>query len=372
VVDKFIVECLEYWVREYHIDGFRFDEGSILSRGEDGAPMVHPPVIWHIELSEALADAKVIAEAWDAAGLYQIGYFPGFRWAEWNGKYRDDVRRFLRGDGGLVGAVANRIAGSSDLYQTSGHLPINSINFINCHDGFTLNDTVSYNEKHNLANGENNNDGVNDNMSWNCGVEGPTADPAIEALRNRQVKNAFAMLMLSRGVPMFVAGDEVRRTQLGNNNAYCQDNEISWFDWSLLEPHSDVLRFFQLMIAFRKRMGSVHRPRFFTGASNSRGLKDLAWHGTRLGAPGWTDPDGHAVAFTMAGFDDDPDMHVMVNMHWDALEFELPAIPGRQWHLAINTDAPSPADIAAAGMERPVTGATQRVAGRSIVALISR
>jgi glycogen operon protein len=372
ITEKMIVECLEYWVSEMHVDGFRFDEGSILARGQSGEVMAYPPVIWEIELSETLADTKIIAEAWDAAGLYQIGYFPGFRWAEWNGKFRDDIRRFLRGDAGMVGAVANRIAGSADLYQTSGHLPINSINFINCHDGFTLNDTVSYNEKHNWDNGEGNNDGVNDNMSWNCGVEGPTDDSGIDALRNRQIKNAFAMLMLSRGVPMFVAGDEIRRTQRGNNNAYCQDNEISWIDWSFQEKHADVLRFFRQMIGFRKRMSMVHKPRFFTGASNGRGLKDLTWHGTTLGAPGWDDANARAIAFTMAGFENDPDLHVMLNMHWDALEFELPAVPGRQWYLAIDTDAPSPGDIADPGMERPVSGATHRVAGRSVVALISR
>ena len=210
LVDKLIVECLEFWVREMHVDGFRFDEGSILSRGEDGAPMVHPPVIWHIELSEDLADTKVFAEAWDAAGLYQIGYFPGYRWAEWNGRYRDDVRRFVKGDAGLVSEVASRIAGSADIYQSSGHLPINSVN---CHDGFTLNDLVSYDEKHNEANGEGNRDGVDDDLSWNCGWEGPSDDPGIEAFRERQIRNFATILMLSQGVPIFVAGDEVRRTQ---------------------------------------------------------------------------------------------------------------------------------------------------------------
>ncbi len=333
ITEKMIVESLEYWVSEMHVDGFRFDEGSILARGQTGEVLAYPPVIWEIELSETLADSKIIAEAWDAAGLYQIGYFPGFRWAEWNGKFRDDIRRFLSGDGGVVGAVAKRISGSADLYQTSGHLPINSINFINCHDGFTLNDTVSYNEKHNADNGEGNNDGVNDNMSWNCGVEGPTDDPGIEALRNRQIKNAFAMLMLSRGVPMFVAGDEIRRTQRGNNNAHFRQctTRSAGFDWSLQDKHADVLRFFQQMIAFRKRMSMVHKPRFFTGASNARGLKDLVWHGTILETPGWDDPNGRAVAFTMAGFGDDTDLHVMFNMHWDGLDFELPAVPGRQW-----------------------------------------
>jgi isoamylase len=222
IVEKFIVDCLEFWVREMHVDGFRFDEGSILARGQDGAPLAHPPVVWSIELSDCMRDTKIIAEAWDAAGLYQIGYFPGYRWAEWNGRFRDDIRRFVKGDVGMVGAVAARIAGSADIYQVSGHLPINSVNFVTCHDGFTLNDLVSHNDKHNEANGEGDRDGINDNLSWNCGCEGDTDDPAIEALRERQIKNFAAILMLSRGVPMFVAGDEVRRTQKGNNNAYCQ------------------------------------------------------------------------------------------------------------------------------------------------------
>ena len=234
IVQKMILECLEFWVTQMHVDGFRFDEGSILSRGEDGVPMAHPPVVWSIELSEALLDAKIIAEAWDAAGLYQIGYFPGYRWAEWNGRFRDDVRRFLRGDPGLVGAVASRLGGSSDIYQTSGHLPINSINFVTCHDGFTLNDLVSYNDKHNEANGEGNRDGINENLSWNCGAEGESNDPAVEALRSRQVRNFAAILLLAQGVPMILAGDEVRRTQRGNNNAYCQNNEITWHDWRAL------------------------------------------------------------------------------------------------------------------------------------------
>jgi isoamylase len=199
--EKFITDCLRYWVEEMHVDGFRFDEASVLSRGENGAPLEHPPVLWQIELDDALADTKVIAEAWDAAGLYQVGYFPGYRWAEWNGRYRDDIRRFVRGDGGLIGAVAERVAGSADLYEQRGHLPINSVNFLTAHDGFTLNDLVSYNQKHNDANGECNNDGINDNLSWNCGAEGPTDDPAIEALRERQIRNYATILMVSQGVP---------------------------------------------------------------------------------------------------------------------------------------------------------------------------
>ena len=372
VVDKFIVECLEFWVREMHVDGFRFDEGSILSRGEDGAPMVHPPVIWHIELSELLADTKVFAEAWDAAGLYQIGYFPGYRWAEWNGKYRDDLRKFVKGDAGLISAAASRIAGSSDIYEASGHEPINSVNFINCHDGFTLNDLVSYNEKHNEANGEGNNDGNDDNMSWNCGVEGPTTDAGVEAFREQQIRNFAAILLLSQGVPMFVAGDEVRRTQQGNNNAYCQDTALAWVDWTLTEKNGHLLRFFQQMIAFRKRHPSVHRSRFFMGERNARGVADIAWHGCQLNAPGWNDPSSRVLAYTMAGFGDDPDLHVMLNMDGSALTFELPTIPGRAWHRAADTSLPSPDDIAEDGKEVAIADTSYIVNGHSVVVLISR
>ena len=371
IADKFILDCLEYWVRVMHVDGFRFDEGSILSRGEDGAPMVHPPVVWNIELSETLADAKIIAEAWDAAGLYQIGNFPGYRWAEWNGKYRDDIRRFVKGDPGLIGAVASRIAGSADIYQRSEHLPQNSINFICCHDGFTLNDLVSYNGKHNEANGEGNRDGADDNMSWNCGVEGPTDDASVEAMRNRQVKNFAAILFLSEGVPMIRAGDEVRRTQLGNNNAYCQDNEIGWFDWTRVEQHGEILRFFRGMIDFRKRHASLRRSDFFSGRTNSRGLPDIAWHACRLGGPGWNDPESRVLAFTLAGFDEEDDLHVMLNMDWRSFDFELPKIPGRRWVRAVDTARPSPEDILTLGREASVAGDAYAVGGRSVVVLTS-
>ncbi len=290
VAQKLIVECLRYWVGEAHVDGFRFDEGSILSRGEDGLPATHPPVVWRIELDDQLGTTKVMAEAWDAAGLYQVGHFPGDRWAEWNGRYRDEIRRFVRGDPGIVGAVASRIAGSADLYQSGGRLPINSINFVSCHDGFTLNDLVSYDQKHNEANGEANGDGINDNLSWNCGVEGETGDPAVNALRERQIRNFAAILLLSRGVPMFVAGDEARRTQQGNNNAYCQDNDVSWFDWTLPSQNAALVRFWKRMLEFRKQHAALRRGEFFSGAVNDRGLKDVAWHGAeaqpaRLGRP---------------------------------------------------------------------------------------
>ncbi len=372
IAQKLIVECLRFWVREAHVDGFRFDEGSILSRGEDGAPAPHPPVVWQIELDDELADTKMIAEAWDAAGLYQIGHFPGDRWSEWNGRFRDDMRRFVKGEPGIVGAVASRLAGSSDLYQVRGQLPVNSINFVNCHDGFTLNDLVSYNEKHNEANGEGNRDGINDNLSWNCGEEGDTNDPAVELLRGRQVRNFAALLLLSRGVPMFVAGDELRRTQKGNNNAYCQNNEISWMDWTLADARSDLRRFWKLMIAFRKRHRALRQDCFFTGALNERGLADVEWHGTVLDSPGWDDPEARVLAMTLAGFRGDPDLHVIMNMYWGSLDFELPAVPGRVWLRAVDTALAPPSDIADAGHEPVVSGKTLAVAGRSVVVLVNR
>ncbi len=372
IVNKFIVDCLEFWVKEMHVDGFRFDEGSILTRGEDGAPMKYPPVIWNIELSETLADTKVIAEAWDAGGLYQIGYFPGYRWAEWNGKYRDTMRRFVRGDPGLLASVASSIAGSADIYQSSGHLPVNSINFITCHDGFTLNDLVSYNEKHNSANGEGNRDGINENLSWNCGVEGNTDDPAIEALRIRQIKNFATMLFISQGVPMFVIGDEVRRTQQGNNNGYCQDNEaISWFDWHLAEKNKELFRFFSKMIAFRKRHPIIHRSRFFTGAPNERGMKDIDWHGLSLYQPDMNDLNGRALAFTLGSEEDDGDLHVMINMYWEPLVFEIPPVAGLSWYRWVDTSLPYMQDVAEVGSETVINDFNYCVNDRSIVILKS-
>lgn len=374
IAEKLIVECLEFWVKEMHVDGFRFDEGSILSRGQDGVPMSHPSVIWHIETSAALAETKIIAEAWDAGGLYMIGYFPGYRWAEWNGHFRDDIRKFIKGDPGLVGAVAARIAGSADIYQDTGHLPINSINFITCHDGFTLNDLVSYNDKHNEANGENNQDGINENLSWNCGVEGETDDPTIDALRQRQIKNFAAILLLSQGVPMIVAGDEVKRTQKGNNNAYCQDNEISWFDWNLVEKNADIFRFFKLMIEFRNCYcnPALRRSHFFNGEVNERGLADISWHGCKLHSPGWQDPNSRVLAYTLAGFEGHADIHIMLNMYWENLEFEIPLLQDRRWYKVVDTAEPSPSDIVEKGKEPTVDGHTYYVKNRSVVVLISQ
>lgn len=378
ITENLIVDSLNFWVTEMHVDGFRFDEAAILCRDQNGLPMLYPPVTWHIELEDSLADTKVIAEAWDAAGLYQVGYFPGYRWAEWNGRYRDTIRRFVRGDRGyidgktMVGRVADVIAGSASIFESGGELPINSVNFITAHDGFTLNDLVSYNDKHNEANGEGNRDGTDNNLSWNCGVEGETDDPGIEALRKRQIKNFAAILLLSQGVPMFVAGDEIRRTQTGNNNAYCQDNEICWFDWNLTKKNQEMLRFFKQMIALRKSHPLLQRSRFFTGQLNQRGLADISWHGCRLNCPGWYDPNSSVLGFTMGGFNGDSDLHVMLNMDWQNLDFDIPSIEGRKWFRAVDTALPSPEDIAEAGQEVEIRGNTYHVNGRSAVVLLSR
>ncbi|GGK99665.1 glycogen debranching protein GlgX [Mangrovihabitans endophyticus] len=361
IVSKLIVDCLESWVRDMHVDGFRFDEAAVLTRGAGGAVLDEPPVVWQIELSETLADTKIIAEAWDAAGAYEVGRYPGYRWAEWNGKFRDTMRRFVRSDPGLVGEVADRLGGSADLYQQRGHRPVNSVNFITCHDGFTLADLVSYDRKHNEANGEGNRDGNDDNMSWNCGAEGPTGDPAVRALRERQTRNLATLLMLARGVPMMLGGDEFGRTQGGNNNAYCQNNEIGWVDWRAAHDNAGLLRFWQRLIAFRRRHRALRAPEFLTAA-------EVSWHGTRLGAPDWDDPQARALAYTLSGRDGDPDLHVMLNMFWEPLEFQIPA--GR-WAQALDTALSPGADLPDAGTEPAVTAPTYTVAPRGIAVLVA-
>ncbi|HKZ18428.1 MAG TPA: glycogen debranching protein GlgX, partial [Geobacteraceae bacterium] len=316
VVSRFLVDCLEYWVAEMHVDGFRFDLASVLIRDQNGAPMYRAPTPWNIEFSRVLANTKIIAEAWDAGGLYHVGDFPGFRWAEWNGKYRDIIRRFVRGDGGLIGEVATRVSGSSDLYESEGRLPGNSVNFVTCHDGFTLHDLVSYNDKHNEANGENNRDGCSDNLSWNCGVEGETADPEVLTLRKRQAKNFMAIMLLSHGVPMILAGDEALKTQKGNNNCYCQDNELSWFDWNLTGKNSDMLRFVTGMIAFRRRHPCLMRKHFLTGKKRrGAAFPDVAWHGIKLNEPLWNDPEARILAYMLGRqTNEEEDIHIIFNM----------------------------------------------------------
>jgi glycogen operon protein len=369
MVARFILDCLQYWVREMHVDGFRFDLASALGRGEDGNPQYHAPLLWAIELSPVLSRTHLIAEAWDAAGLYQVGDFPGFRWAEWNGRYRDLARAFVRGDPGLIPELATRIAGSSDLYEPEGRLPRNSVNFITCHDGFTLNDLVSYNGKHNEANGEDNRDGSNHNLSWNCGAEGPTDDPAILTLRHRQARNLIAILMLSQGVPMLLGGDEVLRTQQGNNNGYCQNNALTWHDWGLVEANREMLDFVRGMIALRRRHPSLSRERFLTGTrQDGQTEPDIAWHGIELNDPRWGDGEGRSLAFTLAGATaEEPPLHVMLNMHDQARDFAVPQVPGRTWHLAVDTAA-APA-LYAPGAQ-PALGAERlRVAGHAVVVL---
>jgi isoamylase len=340
MVSMFIISCLEYWVREMHVDGFRFDLASALARGEDGEPLHDSPVLWGIELSDQLAPTRLIAEAWDAAGLYQVGSFPGYRWAEWNGRYRDVVRRFVRGDKDIIRELATRISGSSDFYQPQQRLPINSINFITCHDGFTLYDLFSYNEKHNHANGEENRDGHNDNLSFNCGVEGDTDDEDVLTLRKQLARNAMAILLLSQGVPMLRAGDEVLSTQRGNNNSYCQDNELSWFDWTLTDKNADMLDFVRQLIALRKRHPSLMRRRFLSGeVISGRDVPDIAWHGVTLGTPLWGETESRVLVFTLAAVEEDEaDLHVILNMSDSAKEMEMPELAGHQWHLVIDTD----------------------------------
>ncbi|MFD7640007.1 glycogen debranching protein GlgX [Kitasatospora sp. NPDC059795] len=368
-VAKFVIECLEYWVTEHHVDGFRFDLASELSRGAGGYEMDVPPVLWGIELSGILSESKIIAEPWDGGGLYQVGRFPGKRWAQWNGPYRDDIRRFVRGDAGLVGTVATRLGGSPDLFGRNGELPTNSINFITCHDGFTLNDLVSYNEKHNWANGEADADGAHENFSWNCGVEGPSDSADVERLRVRQIKNHLAVLLLSRGVPMLLAGDEFRNSQGGNNNAYCQHNETAWLDWNQAEKETEVRDFFRNMTALRRRFRAVREARFFSGRTNPRGLPDVTWHGTRLEQPGWDDPQARVLALTLAGFDGDPDLHVVLNMFHLGLDFELPSIDGHRWARLVDTAQGAGEDVLAPGAEAPVPGHTFHAQGRSVVVL---
>ncbi|HEY5954267.1 MAG TPA: glycogen debranching protein GlgX [Terrimicrobiaceae bacterium] len=371
-VRRMILECLRFWVGVMRVDGFRFDLASILSRDESGRPMQNPPLLWEIESDPVLHKAKIFAEAWDAAGLYQVGGFPGERWAEWNGRYRDDVRRFVRGDQGMTGAVASRMAGSADLYQHLARAPYQSINFVTCHDGFTLNDLVSYNEKHNLENGEGNRDGSNENLSWNHGVEGPTDDPAVEALRLRQIKNFVAILLLSQGTPMLLAGDEMRRTQRGNNNAYCQDNEISWHDWTLPEKHREVFRFVRLMIQFRQNHAALRRRQYYWGETDRHGRPEVTWHGIRLHQPDWS-YTSHAFAFTLSGFDSDADLHLMISAYTGPLRFELPPPHhGYGWFRCLDTSLPSPLDIADEGQELAVHAEGYDVAPRSVAVLIAK
>ncbi len=353
IVREMIFHCLRHWVHNYHIDGFRFDLASILSRDRSGNLVPNPPLVEAIGEDPLLADTKIIAEAWDAAGAYQVGSFGDDRWAEWNGRYRDDARRYWRGDGGTRGALATRLAGSADLYQPGGRPPCASINFITSHDGFTMNDLVSYREKHNLANGEDNRDGDNNNFSENFGVEGPTDQPIIDALRVQQIKNMLSTLMLSQGVPMLVAGDEFRRTQKGNNNAYCQDNEISWLNWALQEKNTEMIRFVRALIQFRKNQPTVRRRTFLTGVPNSKdGWSDVSWYSAIGTAVDWHSSDLPIICLLAAPTpQEDPsglgrDVLLMLNSSSAGCRFMIPAIArSRNWQMFMDTSLTSPKDI---------------------------
>ncbi len=365
-----ILAALRYWVTEMHVDGFRFDLASILGRGRDGEVLPNPPLIEAIAADPVMADVKLIAEAWDAAGLYQVGSFPSWgRWAEWNGRFRDELRRFVKSDAGLTRLLATRLGGSPDLYRGGDRAPWHSINFVTSHDGFTLADLVSYNDKHNWQNGEGNLDGHPDNLSWNCGEEGPSARPEVVALRRRQQRNFLALLFLSQGVPMLLAGDELGRSQGGNNNAYCQDSDVSWLDWSLAERNADLFRFAQRLIRFRKAHASLRRRTFFEDEARPA----VAWHGTRLGRPDWT-AEARVLAMHILATALDEPLYIATNAHWEPKAFDLPRLPaGKSWRRFLDTSLPPGDDALEPGAEAPIVSERSYAVGpRSVVVLVAR
>src|SRR5579864_5483811 len=370
VVRRMIVDSLRYWVEEMHVDGFRFDLASILARDSCGHVMSNPPVLWDIEADPALAGTKMIAEAWDAAGLYQVGSFVGDSWKEWNGRFRDDVRSFFRGENGSVPHFADRLLGSHEIYRQKEREAEQSVNFVTCHDGFTLNDLVSYDHKHNEANGEDNRDGGCDNRSWNCGIEGPTTNAEIEKLRNRQVKNYLTITLMSLGVPMILMGDEIRHTQGGNNNAFCQDNEISWFDWGRLEKYVDVHRFVKLLIE-RRLLRTVEHERQRTTLSELLEEANKAWHGVKLFAPDWGD-NSHSVALGAELKRENLRFQLILNAYWEPLNFELPRLAGGQsWRRWIDTGLESPQDIVPWEQSPAVPESSYRTESRSVAMLFT-
>jgi len=383
VVRAFVLDCLHYWVSEFHIDGFRFDLASVLGRDRNGHPLSNPPLLEALALDPILARCDLIAEAWDAGGLYQVGNFPAYgRWMEWNGHYRDAARKFLRGDAGVAGEVVQGILGSPNLYAAAGRKPTASVNFITCHDGFTLRDLYSYNEKHNLANGEGNRDGANDNFTWNCGAEGVTEDVGVNVLRARLQRNAMALLFLSQGVPMLSMGDELGRTQNGNNNAYCHDEEWNWLDWNPPEcgggSGEGLRRFVSLMADFRHRHSQLHRAEYFTGGNTrDSGYPDISWHGVRVGVPDWGG-ESRSLAFMIAGdkaqsYGPEGDfIYAAFNMWHEPLAFALPVLPaGLRWRRVVDTGRASPDDFFESGSEQLLSDQSQvALSGRSVVVLI--
>ena len=371
VVRRLIMDCMHYWVQEMHVDGFRFDLASVLSRDATGFPLSEPPLLEEIETDPILAGTKIIAEAWDAGGLYQVSSFFGSRWAVWNDRYRDDVRRFVKGDPDTVAKLAARIVGSPDLFPEQDREGHWSINFVTCHDGFTLNDLVSYDHKHNEANGHANRDGPDVNHSWNGGVEGPTADSAVQTLRTRQTKNLLTILLCSQRTPMLLMGDEVKRTQRGNNNAYCQDNELSWFDWDAPREHHAMLRFVSRLIHFRHEHGLLRQVRAWS-APSEQGPPPITWHGVQPYRPDWSS-DSHSLAFSLHDSTGDASLYVALNAYLKRLTFDLPKpSKGYNWHRVVDTSLPSPNDIAEPGAELAIAGAAYLVEPRSTVVLLAR
>lgn len=367
-----ILDCLRYWVAEMHVDGFRFDLASVLSRGTTGEPINNPPILWMINTDPALAGTKIIAEAWDAAGLYQVGHFAGERFAEWNGPYRDVVRRFIRGDNGVIRDLADRIVGSPDLYVQSQRGPNYSVHFITCHDGFTLYDLVSYNAKHNQQNGEDNRDGTQENWSWNCGAEGPTDDPTIQSLRLQQAKNLLTVWAMSQGTPMLLMGDEVLRSQQGNNNAYCQDNELSWFDWSAVTTHGTFLRFAKKLIAFTQSLQVFKHDHPLIVTAQQILEPAIVWHGVKLGQPDWSDYS-HSLAFTLSYQQHDELLHVIFNAFYKPLTFELPPLPDNQhWRRIVDTTLVTPDDFCSLETAPIIESATYQVKSQTSVILMAK
>jgi isoamylase len=373
VVRRMILDSLRYWVKEMHVDGFRFDLASILSRDTSGNLMSAPPVLWDIESDPELAGTKLIAEAWDAAGLYQVGSFIGDSWKEWNGRFRDDFRSFFRGEEATVRRVADRFLGSPEMYGHKQREAEQSVNFITCHDGFALNDLVSYNQKHNQANGEENRDGGDDNRSWNCGIEGPTDDPGVERLRNRQIKNFLTVTVLSIGMPMILMGDEVRRTQAGNNNNYCHDDEANWFDWTLVKKHAEILRFVRLLNSRRTlRAGDAERERKTLYQLVREAHK--AWHGVKLFQPDWNDWS-HSIALAAELKGEHMLIHIIMNAYWERLTFELPETSDSEhspWRRWIDTALEPPSDIVEWQTSPAISESTYQAEARSVVVLFRK
>ena len=369
---KLIIDCLEFWADKMRVDGFRFNEAQIFMTDEKNGVYKYSPLLWDIAYSPKLINTKFFIKDIDIS-KYEARYnFARERWSFFNTHYKNDIRKFVKGEAGLTSKAASRIAGSADLFEKSGYGPLNSINYITSHEGFTLNDLVTYNQKHNYENGEGNHDGPDDNFSWNCSIEGPSDSEGVENLRARQIKNFAVILFVSQGIAMISSGDEVRRTQYGNNNAYCQNNPTGWFDWSLIEKNKDMLRFFTKLIEFRKTHDILRRRHYFTGAINARGLKDISWHACEIDKPGFEDNTSRAMAFTLGAANGGCDIHVIMNMYWEPLEFQMPLIARRSWYRVIDTYHSAPFDFTGGEDADAVKTPAVTVNGRSVAVYVSR